>query len=140
MQSNTISPIIHNSSVLSHIASLFFLLPFMHLSFLLSIHLGSASGEFSQPGLFCQRGRFGPGSGWMLPPALQTSRCGAAWQCRACSAGRSDGDSKTPLMSLQRGQDGHAGRAEQTNLSSSLTQQEVGIHMHIHTHITLKKP
>lgn len=60
-------------------------------------------------------------------------RCSVAWQRRACLAGCSSGDSKTSLMSFRRGQGGHVGRAQQTKLSSSLTQQEVGINMRTHT-------
>lgn len=55
-------------------------------------------------------------------------RCGMAR-----SAGRSDGDSKTLLLSLLRGQCGHAGRAAQTKLFPTLTQQKVGVQMHGHT-------
>lgn len=127
MQPNAISPVTQNSEAFPA----FLLCP----PFPISVHLGTVSGEFYQPGLFCQRGQFGPGSWWMLPPdLLQTSRCGVAWQRRACSAGRSDRDSKTPLMSLQRGQGGHVGRAEQTKLSSSLTQQEEA-YTCTHTHL-----
>lgn len=120
----------------SHIASPLFS-PSLHASlFPIICPSGlSVGGLFFQPWLLCQRGRFGPWSRWILPSALlQTQWCGAPWQRRDCSAGRSDGDSETSLMSLQRGQSGHVGRAEQTNLSSSLTQQEVGIDTCTPTH------
>lgn len=61
-------------------------------------------------------------------------RCG-----RARSAGCSDGDSKTLLMSLLRGQGGHVGRAEQTKLSPTLSQQKSG-HADARTHINLNQP